>query len=219
MKNKVKQTISLYGKFIFLEIFLLVLFIFLSISVVFNANFIISTDNFIFNLVDFIRSTFTNNLFLFITFFGETLFIFLGLIVALVCLKKKSIPLIVCLGSSAGISFILKNLIKRARPVGQFVNNLIINYTFPSSFSFPSGHSQNSLVFYMILTFIILNNYKGKHKKLIITLSSIFVSLIMLSRLILGVHFFTDILGGILLGLIIIVAYKFYVKIKQQKVI
>lgn len=61
----------------------------------------------------------------------------------------------------------------------------------------PSGHAQGSLVFWGYLSFWI-------NKKWFYILSSIIILLIAFSRLYLGVHFPTDILGGWILGFLIL---------------
>ena len=209
---------KLYGKYIILNILLVTLITLLIIFVSINAGFINDIDSFVFKIVEIFRTPVFSNIFLFITYLGETITIIILLILCLIFLKKKSFPLIFLCSISAFINFVIKNLVKRARPMGQFVNNLIINYPFPNSYSFPSGHSQTSLVFYFILAFILLNNfYKGKHKKLLLSLSLIIPILVMLSRLVLGVHFFSDVLCGLSIGTLIIINYFFYLKIKSIK--
>ena len=70
-----------------------------------------------------------------------------------------------------------------------------------------------SLVFYFLLTYILLNYfYNGKHRKLYLGLAIGFSSLIMLSRLVLGVHFFTDILAGVINATILISNYLYFSK-------
>lgn len=217
MKNKTDKKIkhsSFYGKFIFLQVFLLILLILLMFSIKFNANYINSIDNFVFYLCGFIRNNIVNNIFLFITYFGESYIIILFLIIFFIFNLKKIVkPLTLVTLTSVGFNYIIKNIIERARPIGQFASNLIINYKFPTSFSFPSGHSQTGLVFYFCLAYLLTKHYyNGKHKKLILTFSLLLPVLIMLSRLVLGVHFFTDVLGGIIIATIIITNYLFFSK-------
>lgn len=203
-------------KFLILQVILFLLLIFIIVSVSLNAKFIIELDNFVFNITDFIRIDFINNFLLIITTFGESfVFVILVIFFLIYNFKKIGLPLGFLTMLSAIINFCLKNLVQRTRPVGQFVNNLIFNYQFPTSFSFPSGHSQTSLVFYFMLSYFLLQNYKGKHKKLFLTLTCIFVSLIALSRIVLGVHYFSDVVAGILIGLIIISNYIFFCSNKK----
>jgi len=210
--RKEKKTANLKPiYFITLQVSLYALLIFLIISVNLNANYINKIDSFVFNLINFIRSPFINNFMLIITYLGDsTIYIITIILLITLFFKKRKIfyPLIFMTSLSGIINSILKELIQKARPVGQFVNNLFISYDFPTSYSFPSGHTQTSLVFYFLLTYILLNNfYKGKHRKLYLSIPIIISVLIMISRLILGVHFFSDILGGTIIAIILLTNY------------
>lgn len=200
--------------FIILQIFLFAFLLFLTISVSLNANFITKLDAFVFKVAGIVRTKFINNFMLIITFFGESIFIIGALIlILLIFLKKRKTfyPLVFMTGISAIINTIFKEIILRTRPVGEFVTNLIIEYEFPSSFSFPSGHTQTALVFYFVLVYILLTNfYKGNRKKLYLSFAIIFALLIAGSRIILGVHFFSDVLAGLIIAVILITNYIYF---------
>lgn len=66
-------------------------------------------------------------------------------------------------------------------------------YTWPNSFSYPSGHALSSMILVMILVTL---SWHTKWRNLIVTLGLIFVILIAWTRLYLGVHYPSDILGG-----------------------
>lgn len=86
----------------------------------------------------------------------------------------------------------LKNLIGRQRPIGNEYNfNFIIPK--PNSYSFPSGHTTSSFAAFGVCLF-----KKAKYGYLVLALSS----LIAISRLYLHVHYPSDVLAGIFLGLI-----------------
>ena len=96
---------------------------------------------------------------------------------------------------------ILKNLVQRPRPFYEFTDiNLLIEK--PMSYSFPSGHTGSSFAVAGVIGMLI--------KKYRIPVF-IFAGLIAFSRLYLFVHYPSDILGGIILGLTcsFIVTYKF----------
>ena len=93
------------------------------------------------------------------------------------------------------INDFLKFIIKRPRPNGY---NLINE----SNYSFPSGHSMVSTFFYGFLIYIIYSQVENKKLKyLLITLLSILIILICISRIYLGVHYLSDTIGGFLISL------------------
>ena len=92
------------------------------------------------------------------------------------------------------VVFITKTLVARPRPLEALIK-------IPSSYSFPSGHTLTSLIFYMTLFYLMTE----KSNKLIrITFGLLFCFLIVVvafSRVCLGVHFFSDVVGGFILGM------------------
>ena len=125
--------------------------------------------------------------------------------------RKTGLAISLSIGLSASINFIVKNIIQRTRPLEEF--RLIKE----SGFSFPSGHSITSMVFYGFLIYLINNSIKNKKMKYILTiLLSLLIGLIGLSRVYLGVHYITDVLGGFLLGLIFLKIYiNIYIKLTK----
>jgi len=87
--------------------------------------------------------------------------------------------------------YIIKELIGKARPL----NGL----TMITGFSFPSGHAAAGVVFFGLILYII----GGKRKKLVFPCIILMV-LIALSRIYLNAHWFSDVLGGVFLGLFIL---------------
>lgn len=92
------------------------------------------------------------------------------------------------------LNVILKHLFLRARPdLLQLVN--------VSGYSFPSGHSMNSMIFYGFLIYIIFKNMKHWGKYAIAGALGLLVLTIGISRIYLGVHFASDVLAGFIIGL------------------
>lgn len=95
----------------------------------------------------------------------------------------------------------LKIIIARERP---FVNNeSIINFANESGYSMPSGHSLNISFFVSFLFYeYVLRGDKDKIKNISI---SIFLATLLfgvtLSRMVLGVHYLTDIILGVFIGI------------------
>ncbi|CDQ20409.1 undecaprenyl-diphosphatase [Halobacillus karajensis] len=71
-----------------------------------------------------------------------------------------------------------------------------------TGFSFPSGHSTGSIVFYgFVIYLIVISPLQKKWKWLINLLLGLLIAMIGLSRVYLSVHYFTDIVAGFLFGL------------------
>ena len=95
--------------------------------------------------------------------------------------------------------YILKFVFQRNRPIG-------INLIEETSYSFPSGHSLTAMAFYGFIIYLI---YKSnlKYKKIYVIALSILILLIGLSRVYLGVHFITDVLGGFTFSLFYVIIF------------
>lgn len=89
---------------------------------------------------------------------------------------------------------ILKTLFKRQRPD-------VLPLIEQGGYSFPSGHSMGSFIFYGALSFMLFYLLKGKWKKTIAAiLAACMIFLVGLTRIYLGVHYPSDVLGGFLIG-------------------
>ncbi len=87
------------------------------------------------------------------------------------------------------------------------------DYYASSSTSFPSGHSSGASALY--------NSYAiAKKEKIVWIIASVLCSLVMLSRMVLGAHFLTDVVAGYLLGFLVVQLYYFAEsKIKNTKLL
>lgn len=102
---------------------------------------------------------------------------------------------------------ILKLIVARERPN-------VLRLVSEEGYSFPSGHAMVSMGFYGFLIYLIYTNIKNKKiKYLLITFLSILILLIGISRIYLGVHYATDIIGGFIIGIVYLVIFiKFVYK-------
>ena len=109
-------------------------------------------------------------------------------------------------------NFIVKSIIRRDRPID-------INLIIENGFSFPSGHSMVSFAFYGFLIYYLYHtDLKKPLKYSLMTLLGFIILLIGLSRIYLGVHYASDVLGGFLLAFIYLVIYiKFIYKREKAK--
>ncbi|HEX3427999.1 MAG TPA: phosphatase PAP2 family protein [Candidatus Limnocylindrales bacterium] len=133
--------------------------------------------------------------------------LFVIAVVVLVRLHRPGAALF--LAASSGGSLLLNGLMKlffqRARPQLPWANVL-------PDYSFPSGHTMNSVAFYLALA-VIVWSIRGRRAGLIATTLAIILCVVIgISRIYLGYHYFTDVIGGFLAGaswvLICIAAFR-----------
>ncbi|TVZ51401.1 phosphatase PAP2 family protein [Dokdonia sp. Hel_I_53] len=105
--------------------------------------------------------------------------------------------LVMILALSSNI--LLKQVINRARPS---VEHLVTVKTL----SYPSGHAMISMAFYGLLIYLVAQfNMSKIYKVLIISLLIVLILSIGVSRIYLGVHYPSDIVGGFIAGFIWVV--------------
>lgn len=181
----------------------LILFGIFLISILVHAKWITHYDNFG-NAV--LRHGFTKQRIDLVAFFtnigGVTFLSYLTVIVVLIFLFAKQYVVGIWFGmtvlvGAAIIPWLLKNAIKRPRPEYKLIPE--------HGYSFPSGHSSGSTIFYGMLAICLLLFIQKKWARWTILVSSIaLILLIMCSRVYLGVHYFSDITAGCLYGLVIV---------------
>lgn len=183
-----------------LVIGLSIIFIILMISVIFGWTE--GFDSFVYENIISFRCEFLDNFFKFITDLGDKLFI-VGLVVGVVLVLRNSVG---CLYATLAVdtvitNFIFKQLIRRDRPD-------VLKLIKQGGFSFPSGHSMISMSMYGMLIYLCYKKIKNKYIKWIIcSLLGILILSIGLSRVYLGVHYISDVLGGFILSFIMVVLY------------
>jgi undecaprenyl-diphosphatase len=91
----------------------------------------------------------------------------------------------------------LKSGLNRARP------DIVPHWDTVATASFPSGHAMMSAVVYLTLGVMLANFVQGRRlKTYIITIAAMLTFLVGASRLVLGVHYPTDVLAGWTAGLV-----------------
>jgi len=105
----------------------------------------------------------------------------------------------VMLLSSTCFNGFFKVLLKGPRPY--WISDKIVPGVHESSFGIPSGHAMNSTAVWG------WSAIETRNRKVIL-FASVMVLLIATSRLVLGVHFLSDVLLGLLLGLLLLLAFS-----------
>lgn len=139
----------------------------------------------------------------FITNFGGAIFVISLTTILFFVIKDKKIgiSIIANLGIVTILNQIIKFIMQRPRPT-EF---RIIEET---GYSFPSGHSMVSLAFYGYLVYLIYKYINNKHlKRTLIIILSVLICIIGVSRIYLGVHYTSDVLGGFLISLAYLIIY------------
>lgn len=134
-----------------------------------------------------------------ISFLGLPVVIILFAGVAMiVSFRMNQTRFVFALGSVlAGLSVnsVLKLFLHRTRPDTLYVGAMKIR-----SFSFPSGHAYGAAALYGLLAYIAWHTLPSPWNGIVAGLLILLVVMIGLSRVYLGAHFPTDVLGGWLLG-------------------
>ena len=151
----------------------------------------------------FLISDFTTPIAKFITNFGGAIFLIILTVVLVILIKNKKIGLSIF--SNLVIITVLNQLLKRVLQRPRPTEYRIIEET---GYSFPSGHSMVSMAFYGYLIYLIYKYVKNKYIKWSsIVLLSLLICSIGISRIFLGVHYTSDVLGGFFISISYLVIY------------
>lgn len=145
---------------------------------------------------EYLRSDLWSWLWISITKLGDSGFIWLTTAIIMLFFKKTRKVGIVALSSIALCFLItnlgLKNFVARPRPYTQIAELMILTHP-EKSFSFPSGHTANSFAVALIYFRMLPKKYG--------IAAVVLAALIGCSRLYIGVHYPSDVIGGFLVAL------------------
>jgi undecaprenyl-diphosphatase len=136
-----------------------------------------------------------------VTFFGSVSFIAAASICTAIILGVRRfwyrfLAFALGMGGGSLLNILLKHFFHRQRPV---LENPLVTL---SSFGFPSGHTMGSTLLYGLLAIIVAHSIRRwRWRVLTFWIAALWVALIGLSRIYLGAHYLTDVLGAIAVGL------------------
>lgn len=188
--------------------------IFLVLLICLKINLLQNLDALIYNSISPIICVPVTAFFIFITTIGGEYALVTATAFLLAFFRKNKFAILISLNLL--ITFLLnvslKLIIARPRPP---IENMLKT---ANGYSFPSGHSMCSMVFFgTIICFIFLYLKSSKLKNLLILMLSLLILLIGFSRIYLGAHYFSDVLAGFSLGIAILSIFSYLYKQKNYK--
>ena len=191
---------------------LLILFVILTMFVVSgNADII---DEKVFNSIILIKNKPLSVFLRIITNIGSTVGVIALLgVTAYIFMKKKIFSdfkyVIINVGLGVILMKTIKDIVKRVRPAWKWITQ--------GGFSFPSGHTISALLLYGTLLLLVYKKVKGKYRKPLIIFFTVMIILIGFSRIYFGVHYLSDVIGGYILGLAILLVSNVFMNKEFSK--
>ena len=133
-----------------------------------------------------------------LTEFGDIVGIAIMAVILIIYTKFDYRVCLLLLG--AALTYIVnkgfKNIFDRERPFEA------LRWQYESSTSFTSGHSANSSFIFSFLTYVVYkSDLKATIKKVLYVVFPAMILIVMSSRMVLGVHYFSDVCAGACVGL------------------
>lgn len=191
------------------NIILIVLTFYLAIISKIPTSFIVGLDYRLQEFVHLFSNVYLAKVMFFITMLGSPYFILIVSAVFSFWLfweKRQSYIMGLWIAVSGAFlsSSLIKIIIARPRPIPTFL--------FESSYSFPSFHAMIAVVLFMFITYYAIRAYPRWSRNIsLVLIAVLFVLVIGFSRTYLGVHYFSDVIGGYMLG-----AFWFIVAVISQ---
>ena len=175
-------------------------FIFITTLVI--SNKISFIDSSVYNFLISFKNDSLTNFFRFITKFSNVAFLVIFVLIVLLILRNKDAVFVIFnLIFLRLLNYVIKIIIKRDRPN-------ILRLIKIGEYSFPSGHAMISMGVYGYLIYLIYKKIKNPYIKYLgIIILSLLIILIGISRIYLGVHYFSDVVAGYTLSLIYLIIF------------
>lgn len=184
--------------------FLIFLFLFIYLLINIKEKGVLEVDKF----NDFLREVVRNNtltpIIKSLTNIGGTSILIIESLIIFLLFNDKKVGLFIPinLALSAGLNHLIKSFIKRPRP------DIIYHLIKQGGWSFPSGHAMVSLSFYGFLIYLVIKYIKKRNlRDFLVVILSLIIIFVGFSRIYLGVHYTSDVLGGYTLGIMYMMIY------------
>jgi membrane protein DedA with SNARE-associated domain len=165
-----------------------------------NADPLVRVDLGFYQLLQDIRTPWGDRIMVFVTELGDGVVIALvsvAVLAWLLWLRKWRVAgywsAAIVFGQLAATTF--KLVLQRPRPLANIYDGL-------STYAFPSGHAVMSTVVYGFLAVLIARQLSRPRRWVAYAIATLLVSAIAISRLYLGAHWLSDVIGGLSLGLV-----------------
>lgn len=196
-----KQFMTFFKKHRDVFLWGLCLLVFSLIVVLLLLERISTFDSFVYKHVTYYMNDNLTNFFKAITFLGSTWFIVIASLILVISSKKNRFYFAINPICCTLLNRLLKRIFVRPRPV-------LINLIKESDYSFPSGHSMISVAFYGFLIYLIWKkDWKLRWKLLFCIPLALLIILIGMSRIYLGVHFASDVIGAYMVALMYLIIF------------
>lgn len=169
--------------------------IFIALILFINTPGALELDLMIYRGIQPLQTSWLTSLISKITDLGSAIFYFMIVIVVLMFHKKYAQALFISVSVGFIGNYLAKGIIQRARPLEKLIME--------TGYSFPSGHTTCAVLFYGTVALMMYHS-DLKYRKIAVGLSVSMIFIIAFTRIYLHVHYFTDILGGITFGFILL---------------
>ena len=177
---------------------LLLLFSIIAILVNNNNNLVI--DSKVYEIISKFEGNSITNVFKTLTYLGNAKMVAIFCVITLLLDKSKTkvaLPITLAVMMDAIVNILLKNAFQRPRPS---LEQLVLE----KNFSFPSGHAMVTATIFSMLIYLSYKYIKRKNMRICsCSVCILLIILVGISRIYLRVHYFSDILAGWTLGIVI----------------
>lgn len=176
------------------NLYVIPLLLFIIDFVLIHLQLMETADQTVYQLTQLMKCDIMTQFFKLCSFLGSTYFYVVTIALLVLLKSRKDIYTGIHLLIIQAINRLIKFIIKRPRP------DEIFHLVKETNYSFPSGHSMSAMAGYG-LWIIEVKNSNLKYKNGLVVILGLMIFLIGLSRIYLGVHYFSDVIGGFLLSL------------------